>query len=324
VVLLNRNGNTAERGVLVYSTPPEIHDVAPARVLYTSTTTMTLTGSGFLDEGAGTVEVLVDGVLATDVAVRTDTELTFTAPPGRALAQPEVVVIDARGTATRRRSFFYTPSERPGLLLFTPFAPTFAMFVDPLSMEVVTIPRIEPAFVRYSAVVRDDRGDYWALDRSLRFGRIDTTKQVLENPISIATILPAMTRVGDDYLAIDRLSQQFGRFDPITGTVTHIPTAALPCCGSYGLATLGDTVYFTARQSSTILLNTVDLETGTLGTPVPLTGVPGLHIEEMRAFGGVLYATTRLGTLVTIDPATGIVTTLPVAPGRANAMEIFE
>jgi hypothetical protein len=48
-----------------------------------------------------------------------------------------------------------------------------------------------------------------------------------------------------------------------------------------------------------------------------------LHIEEMRFYQGTLYATSRDGTLVTIDPATGTVTLL-AAIVRANAIEVFD
>lgn len=56
----------------------------------------------------------------------------------------------------------------------------------------------------------------------------------------------------------------------------------------------------------------------------PLQGVPDLHVEELRFFAGTLYAGNRDGTLVTIDPATGAVTVLPVVVGRVRAIAIFE
>ena len=60
------------------------------------------------------------------------------------------------------------------------------------------------------------------------------------------------------------------------------------------------------------------------GPQVPITAPLGFHVEEMRFFGGTLYATSRNGTLATLDPATGAVTVLPVSLGRSSALEIFE
>ncbi len=326
VVVLNRNGNAIATGLLRYSTPPAITSTSPARVLYTSDTTrITLTGSGFQDEGAGTVEVLVDGSPVLDVDVASDTELSFTAPPGRALVRPELTVIDSRGSATTHRGFRYAPSEHDGLLLFSSFSSSFAVFVDPIAMEVVPIPWVTNQAVRYTAVVRDDLGDYWALDRSQHFGRIDMTAQAIEDPITVSTLIPSIARAGSDLLAIDRITRQVGSLDPATGAFTRLSTATLTCCGSFGIAPLGATVYVTSRDATGIAITPIDPQSGALGTPVPLTGGPvGLHIEEMRAFGGVLYATSRTGQLVSIDPATGAVTVLPISPGRASAMDIFD
>ncbi|NVB82969.1 MAG: hypothetical protein HOV81_31615 [Kofleriaceae bacterium] len=334
VVVLNRNGNTAARGVLRYSTPPELTGISPERVLYSSTTTrVTLTGTGFLDEGAGMVEVLVDGALGTDIEVLSDTELTFSAPPGRPLARPEITVVDARGSATTRKTFRYVPSLQPGLLLFPRFGGWFAMFVDPVAMQVVPIQAVTDQTIRYTAVIRDARGEYWGFDRARRFGHIDLTTQEMEDTVLVDTTLPTVVGVGGTYLAIDRISKTIGRIDPTSGDFTPISTPILTPAnppdppdpfGSFGLAPVGNTVYFTKRTPTGVAINTVDPATGALGAQVALTGVDSLHIEEMRAFDGVLYATNSDGTFVRIDPATGIVTALPIFPGRANAMEVFE
>lgn len=323
VVVLAGDAYARARGVFRYSTPPAIASVAPGDVLYSSAVTqITVTGSGFLDEGAGDVSVVVGGTLATDVTVTSDTTLTFTAPPGTPLVQPEIDVYDTRGRATQRRGFRYIPSTRGGLLLFTAAGSPFAVFYDPVDGSTVPIPRIGAPQVRFTAVVRDERGDYWGVDRSRRFGRIDTTVQALEAPIQTQGWFPAMVRHGDRDLTIERGSLHFGTFDPISGGFTQIGTDAVACCGAFGLAADGDTIYITGRQGTSVVLNTIDPDTGTLGTPVVLTASTSFHVEEMRMFEGALYATSRDGTLVRIDPTTGVVTTL-ASLGRFNAMEVF-
>lgn len=325
IVVLNRNGNTSARGVLRYSTPPTVASASPARVLASSATTrVTLSGTGFLDEAAGNVEVLVDGQRVFDVTVVSDTELSFTAPRGRALVRPVVTVIDARGSATLGRGFQYAPSERDGLLLFPSFTPSFAMFVDPITLEVIDIPRDGNAATRYSAVTRDERGDYWGIDRFTRsYGRIDMHTHALENARFLNTILPAAIRVGDELLGVDRITRQIVRVDPTTGVFEPL-SETFGCCGSFGIADLGGTIYVTYRQVGIPVIASFDRATGTFGAPVTLTGVTNLHIEEMRAFDGVLYASTNIGQLMTIEPITGTVTALPVFPGRAHAMEVFD
>ncbi len=322
ILVLNQHGNASATGVFRYSTPPTISAIEPAEVVFSSTTLVTVTGTGFQAEGAGEVHVLVDGRLATDVQVTSDTTLTFASVPGTALVRPTIEIVDGRGSA-RKRGFRYAPSARSGLLLFQSFTSVFAVFFDPVDNSVVVIPRVDTNGLRLTAVVRDDQGDYWGIDRSQRFGRIDMRTQTLESPIQTSLVLPTMVRTGGDHLALERISRRFGRFDPATGAFVAIGTTPLPCCGSYGLASDGTTLYLTARDGAGVSVHPVDRVTGELGTAVPILASPGFHVEEMRFFEGTLYAASRDGTLVTIDPTTGATTALPWNLGRANAMELY-
>lgn len=324
VVVFNGNGNASATGMFRYSAPPTIAAIAPADVVFSSTTTrVTLTGSGFLDESAGTVNVVVGGKVAADVVVESDGVVTFAAPSGRALSRPDIELVDARGTATRARGFRYTPGPRPGLLLFPPSNSTFAVFFDPTDNSSVAIPWIATA-LRFTAVVRDDHGDYWAVDRNRRIGRLDLAAQTLDNPVATQGTFPAVVRVGADYFAIDRNTLRFGKVDPATGGFASVGDVALPCCGSYGLASDGTTIWFTAREAGQIKINTIDGASGAVGPPVTIAVTAGFHVEDMRLFEGKLYASSRDGRLVTIDPTTGVATALPVSLGRFNAMEVFE
>jgi hypothetical protein len=314
----------AATGVFRYSEPPTIDAVAPATVVSTSTTTeVTVTGSGFLDEAAGATVVLVDGVPVADVRVASDTSLAFTAPPGRALANAAIGVVNTRGTAARPRAYRYVPSDRPGLLLFgVPFGATFATYYDPVDGTTVPIARVGP-WLRFTAVVRDDRGEYWGFERSSQFGRIDLDAQELLAPVWSGVTIPALVRVGGAYLGIDRWSLRFGSFDPATGAFTQLGVTNAPCCGSFGIATDGTTVVFTARVAGVPSISTLDPTTGAVGAAIPLAAWPGFHVEDLRYYDGTLYAVSRDGTLATIDPATGVAT-LVASPGRFTAMEVFD
>lgn len=323
LVVFNRHGTAIATGAFHYATQPTIASIAPAEVIYAEqATTMTLTGTGFVDDGAGDPLVLVDGVPATDVHVASDTELAFTAPAGRALGRPRVEVANARGVAAKERGFRYRPSARPGLLLFTLSSQTFAMFFDPVDKSLVTIPRVGP-FLSLSSVVVDEDGEYWGTERSGgRLGRVDVSAQRFVQSVQIGFRVPAMVRIDGVQYGFDRWTLRFGAFG-LDGAFTPIGDTPVPCCGSYGLAYDGATLYLAYRAGADKFLVTLDRATGALGTPVKLLGSPTFHIEELRFFAGTLYAASRDGTLVAIDPATGAVTVVTTVL-RANAMEVFE
>ena len=323
LVVFNRYGTAVSSSVFHYAATPTIASVAPANVLYNApATTITVTGTGFLDDGAGEPMVLVGGIPALDVEVTSDSELTFTAGTGRALDRPRVEVVNARGIAAKDRAFRYRPSMRSGLLLFTLTGQYFAVFFDPVDKSTVLIPRVGP-FVALSSIIVDETGEYWGTERSNgRLGRLDLGTQRFEQPISIGVRMPAMARVGGMQYGFDRWTLRFGRFG-IDGTWQEIGDTLAPCCGGYGIAHDGTTLYFTSRTGADRFINTIDPATGAVGTPVKLAGATSLHIEDMRFLGGKLYAASRDGTIVEIDPVTGVVTTVATT-FRANAMEIFE
>ncbi len=325
VVVLSGDRNARATGVFAYSTPPTVATVTPAKVLYSAAgTELTLTGTGFLAEDAGPVAVLIDGVASAEVEVTSDTTLTFTVPGGQALSAPDVEVVNRRGRATRPQAFRYTPSEGRGLLLF-PRVGAFAVFYDPIARTTVPVPRLPGAAVRFNAVVRYANGEYWGMASDSRFGRLDLSRQVLEGSVLGPSRFPSLIRVGDGLVGIDRTTLHVGRFDPFTAVFTPITVEPLPASGSLGLASDGEVAYVTHRAAASPMIAPIDLDTGVVGPGVRLIGPLGLHIEDMRFFAGTLYAASRTGTMVTIDPTTGVVTPVAVpGVGRFTAMEVFE
>jgi hypothetical protein len=323
LVVFNHNGTAISTTLFHYAAQPTITQVTPADVIYSAAaTTMTVTGTGFADDGAGEPLVLVDGMPALGVEVTSDTELAFIAPSGRALGRPRIEIANARGVASKDRAFRYRPSTRSGLLLFGLTSQAFAMFFDPADNSLVTIPRVG-SNVALSTVVVDEDGEYWGADRGgNRLGRVDLGTQRFEQPVQIGFRLPAMARIAGMQYGFDRWTQRFGKFD-LDGTFVQIGATLVPCCGSYGLAYDGTTLYLASRTGADKHITPIDHETGTLGTPVKLLGSATLHIEEMRFFGGTLYAASRDGSLVEIDPVTGAVTHVATI-FRANAMEVFQ
>jgi hypothetical protein len=309
-----------------YSTPPTLISASPRTLAPHSVFAdrITVRGTGFVAEDAGPPVVLVDG-LTVAAEVVDDTTLTFSAPPGRPFLEPDVVVINHRGRASLPRAFRHVPAETSGLLLFTG-SQTFATFVDPDTDVVVDVP-VGDEFLTLSSVVRDARGRYWGVDRFRQLGVVDLGRQHVDDPRFIGAGIPAMTRVGDDVIALDRDRRQLGRLDLDSALFTPLGdgSVVVPCCGNYGLAHDGTTLYLTAGSDEDTfapVLYTVDVATGQLGPGRPLSR-PG-RIEDLRWFRGRLFTVGTDGSLLAIDPASGVTTLVRHVPSRARAIEVYE
>jgi hypothetical protein len=327
VVVFGASGTASARGVLHYSTAPDVTAVSPADVAVTKAdSVVTVHGSGFVDEGAGEAIVLVDGQRIEAVTIIDDGTLSFVAPGGRPFSRARVEVINARGRAARERAFRYTPSDRPGLLLFPRYGTFFARFYNPVDGTSVPIPAITNT--RFTSVVREADGTYWGVDTSNRFGPIDLETQDFAWWGNTFTRLPAVARHAGQLYGLVRYLGNGGRFgavDAQTGEFVPIGTIGLFCCGSYGIASDGTTLWLTSRQDwSTYQLRTVDPSTGEMGTPVVLQGGATYRVEELRWWNGSLFAATSNGKIVTIDPATGGITEVLTVSERISAIAEYE
>lgn len=333
IVVLNRNGATTSSGTFHYSTAPAISSVTPGNVIYSSTSTvMTVTGSGFVDEGAGTVQVLVDGKPAIDVEVRNDSELVFTAQPGTMLTQADIEVRNVRGSATQNNAYRYAPGPRGGLLMFPdPNTGVFIVFYDPVDGARVSVPRNTTTLLsKLRTVVLDEQGDYWVFDRSNRWGRLDMETQDIVDPITTTNTLPAITRSGSNYFAINRNGARFGSFNPTTASFSPIGAATFQCCVGFGNAGLAidptGVAYLTAVSADLngAQIRTVDTATGALGPPVKLNTAGTPHIVDQRFFDGTLYAAQRDGRIISINPTTGGTSEVTQTGVFVTAMEIVQ
>lgn len=326
ITVFNRNGNVMAEGLFKYSTEPTVGSLSPTRVLFSSTdTTVTITGSGFMDENAGRPMVLIDGEPALDVQVVSDTQITFTAKPGPILVTPEVHVINARGTAVVEEGFKYVPSLSPGLWVFPKNSTTtFALFYDPVAKTTISIPKKDTTTTQqgYRATFLDANGDIWVYGRDSRFGKLDFANQVVIDAQQMNNPRPnSLVRVGNTVYGTTRTSASFGTFNPAQRTFTPIT----PMAGqNQGLIVDGANMYaLLSRQISTI-----DPVTGARGTPVSLTPA-NIEVSEARAIGGKIYATAgnqgNVNQIITIDPATGATTVEQTLNGfTLSALEIFQ
>lgn len=321
LVVFGATGSVSARGLFHYSSAPSITGVTPDDVVVGAASTLTVHGTGFLDEGAGVPLVLVAGQPVATYTVVDDRTLTISAPDGAPFSRPTIEIVNERGRAHRERAFRYELSATPGLLLFPRFGPSFAIFFDPTTGVTIPVPALTG--LHFTSVVRDDTGAYWGVDSANRYGKLDLETQTITSTVNANTRLPAITRHAGRLYGLARFFGTGGRFGSVNaqGQFEPIGTTPLVCCGSYGLTSDGTTVWLTSRQDNvTFQIRTVDPETGDLGTPVALQGGGTYRVEELRWWNGALYAATFNGRIVTIDPQTGAITEVLTVVERVSAI----
>ncbi|MCE9574409.1 MAG: IPT/TIG domain-containing protein [Deltaproteobacteria bacterium] len=321
IFIYNQNGHVTTNGKFAYTALPTITQVTPRDIVYDSLTTkVTVSGSGFMDQGAGEVTVNVAGAPAVDVVVNSDSELTFTATPGVPLSLHDLEIVDGRGAVTKSNAIRYVPSLAKGFLMFSKSPATFAWFYDPVGKQLVRIPnspdRVPTSRPGYRALVVDAAGQYWAHSRDSLFGKIDFQTQSFDTPIPIGARVNAFVRKGAEIFAITH-NGRFGKVDLETGSFTLIGSATIDCCG-FGLALLNGTMYAASESG----ISTIDPVTGLRGALVPMS--PSYHFADMRELDGVLYGVTRYGQLVSIDPTNGISSLVQDFGVEVSAMETFQ
>ena len=321
--VFNQNGTGSATGIFHYSSAPVITSITPGDVLFSSTvTTLTATGSGFQDEDAGTVQVLLDGQPAVDVEVQSDTQLTFTALPNQPLVTPTVTVLDSRGSGTLAPGFRYVPSTNPGLVLFPNDGRTFFTFFDPVGQTTISVPLKVPdsSGLHLRAVIAQADGTFLAFRSDGEFGVLDMSTQQIVSPLQVADRIPAAALVGGKILAFSASRNQLITVDATTGEATHLGSATFSCCG---VAVAGDgsgNAFFVGRTPN-LSVSKVDMTTGALSGTVTLS--PSIHVADMRFLGGTLFAIAN-SELVSIDPATGSNTVVEELSANMTAMEVLQ
>ena len=326
VVIVTSHDDVIANGVFRYSTPPAIESVSPANVVLShASTTVALGGSGFLDEEAGIPTVVVDGQPIKEVIVRDDATLTFDAPPGIAFTRPRIEVINQRGS-TSARGFRYTLSDHPGLLLYASTGENvFGWFYEPASGTLIGIPRVANVRPCIYAAMTAASGEHMASTYCLPnggfgYGRMDFESQTVVDVIP-TTLYYAMVRHGDANYGIELNSRKLGTFADNGTNFTAITQSSL-FGNQYGLASDRDSMWLVSRDNTfAAVVSTIDPATGVRGPATPLS--QQLEMFDMVWFDGLLYAPAANGQLVSIDPATGVVTSI-VFVGQSFAIDVVD
>src|SRR6185436_1413528 len=118
VSVSNANGTGTRPAAFRYHAEPTLTAVTPNKGPASGGTSVTLRGSGFLNDSPGKTLVFFGNFTATDVLVVNDTTVTCTSPIGSAGNSVDVSVHNANGNAIRPDGFRFNPLPR--LLTLTP------------------------------------------------------------------------------------------------------------------------------------------------------------------------------------------------------------
>lgn len=311
ITVFNPNGNVTAMGLFSYSTEPAVTSVTPADVVFDAGTTVTLTGSGFKDNGAGYNHVTVDGIPAVDVVAVSDTQLTFTAPVGKIFTRPTIKVTNDRGEGTKATAYRNIPSNNPVLLMFSiQNTGIYAVTYDPMTQKSATVDnKAAPTqTVGYRAVVRDSGGKLWAIDRNFVQGKLDIENQKLVDPVTIPTSkrIFALAQIGNLIYACDGLGA-YGTYDLAGASFTTIAASGFTRASQ--LIADGTNEWWV--QGNTI--QTVTPTTGAKGTAITLSIANGRRGPGAVINGTMYFVNPRGGSgldteIYRVDPATGTMT----------------
>jgi hypothetical protein len=303
--------------------PPTLTLVGPARVGTTGGRTVTLTGTGFTANMAGTNTVTIGGAPATGVMALSDTQITCVTPPGT--AGPKTVVLNnANGMATLANGITYvTPVLWAGTAQNSGPQGTYPLYtINPATAAATVLNGGGPSL---TGLAHDDAtGVLYGIDTPFAAQTLYTIDKTTGaatpvGPLSINNNLGDLTFAGTTLVGNKWAAGLFS-VNLATGAATQIG----PNAGAQGQAMAGD------WQGNVLaafyyppVLHAVNPATGAITALGPITGLGGgSYLNALAWLDGVLYGVENLsfgpsGTnLVVIDPVTRVAT--PVGPLPAN------
>ena len=279
ITVFNTSGYSVLTGAYSYNRVPAITSVAPGIVDAAGGDTITLRGSGFLDEVVGGTVVLVGDIAATATVVD-DTTITVEVPGGAPFSTVDIVVQNSNGNAEITGALDYTAA---GLLAATRgFGdPNLFYFLEVDSGRVTAIPRENPeTATRYTGLARAPNGTLYAVDTSnpqiLWKLNVDGS-EVEVGPLAATSRIVDIAFVGATLYAAQKAQGELGTIDLITGMYEPVGGTLINGGGS-GLAASGSTLYYVRGDPGCCRgrnprLHTINPVDGTLlGGGIPLEG----------------------------------------------------
>lgn len=320
VVVFNASGFVRAADAYTYNPLPTITSVAPT--VPRTGGPITITGTGFTAGLAGTNTVTVGSTACASVTAVSDTSITCTAPAGTRWGQPLTVSNrngDASGYVSYARDELFALDGKGGTAgnaytVNTADATTTIVVALPVGFTGATIAPDGRGF-GITATGGDANAHIYELDLDLgATDLIEIPNENLPDTTSAGGVLYSWSEDDDNLLSID----------PITGLSTPVGVD-IGSAGS-GLAAFSDGKLFFAPSESDGVVHLIDPVAATsveLGT---LTGDvnPG-EINALTFHHGVLYGAVNEGEggpshLVSIDPATLVVTPIGALPAGIDAL----
>ncbi|HUS68645.1 MAG TPA: IPT/TIG domain-containing protein [Kofleriaceae bacterium] len=312
VLVFNTNGYNLAEGAYTYVDPPTIIEVDADSGHYKGGDEVTVIGTGFQDFEAGQPTLTFDGVPATNVRVQSDTEILAIVPPGTPLRRATAALSNNRGDAAKPEAYLYTAV---GFLAITGRGqnvppPHGTYFVDAETGESFFLSTVDRDAAQIQGMATSPDGKVYGIATHVLNGQ--TTNRSLYEITPATGVLAAVGtlvegagkganenfRITDvefhdgALYGVNRFDASLGTIDPDTGEYTKVSDVGIPaygCCGGYGLASDGDTLYYMHINE----LQEIDLSTGIPGEPTTVSGVPS-SLNGLIYHDDALYAVTHV------------------------------
>lgn len=308
VIVFNTNGFNVADGAYTYLGPPTIESVTAPTGHYKGGDEVTITGTGFKDFEAGQPVITFDGVPATNVRVLSETEILAIVPRGAPLRRATAAISNNRGDAAKVEAYLYLgtgllaisgrndPSSMSGVY-FIDGDTAETSFVSPINRDEAQIQGMSTAAdgTVYGAATHVESGQ--TTDRSLYIVHPSTGELAQVGSMAPGDFEgePPRFRVPDIEFhdgvlyGFNREDQSFGSIDTDTGVFTRIGDVGTGyCCYGSGLVSDGNTLYFISYNQ----IRPVEIETGLLGSPQSIAGIPS-SLSGWTYFDGAIYAVER-------------------------------
>ena len=295
----NSNGEVGMASLYRYNSRPAITSLTPTSGTSLGGVAITLSGSGFLDDNAGTNIVRFGGIPASNVTVLSDSTLSFTAPAGTPASSVDVTVDNDNGNSVLLSGFRF--HAEPALISISP--------TSGASMGGISITVNGSGFLIDGASLN-----------AVTFGGNPATDLVVVDDSTLTLTLPAGSAGSTVDLAL--LNQNGGDILPsaftynMPASLTSIVPASGSAVGGTQVTLLGAGFNGPGTGTNTILFgampatNVVTIDNTTLTCTIP-SGTAGSAVDITLQNGngttilenGFLYYPRP--TLTSITPATG-------------------
>jgi len=329
-----------------YNVEPTVATVSATFGPLAGGTTLDITGEHFLTNNPGTPTVTIAGTEATDVQVLDDSTIRFTTaatPPDVVALPQDIVVSTGNGNATLEKAFSFV---RAGLLFSSrdqsdglAFGIYYFDIETQRSLKLTDVPGGVGRFFATgdgNVLVRLNRRTFSSSDWArvdLATGGFEFLGELTDSATNNSVRVPATTMTSPTTMLATTRSGTVGTINPQTMTFTNTSPASLPSGQLCMAAKNANEVIVLTNGNDAI--QTFNIADGATSVGPSITGafggdlIPGNLICHGAAMvGPTLFALfndqstpSRVGHLVSINPATGVGTEIAVLPGGASELE---